>query len=71
MMPMILPALALSRPPYRPGFASISATDLRPIAHANGESTSVRPPQKAMPTRPMMPSTIAVVADGWSGSPAP
>ena len=32
-----------------------------------GESTSVMPPQNTMPTRPMRPSTSAVVADGWFG----
>ena len=68
MMPMILPAWARSRPPYLPGWESISRTALAPITHANGDRTSVIPPQSATPTSPTMPRTIDVVADGWSGS---
>ena len=68
MMPMIRPLLASSRPPTVPGgAASISLTARRRSPRRTATSTSVTPPQVRIPTRPMMPSTIAVVADGCLG----
>ena len=66
MMPMILPALAWSRPPYRPGVGVDLADGLGPpMPGERREQQRDAAAEGEDPTRPMMLSTIAVVADGW------
>ena len=66
MMPITMPAVAFSRPPYRPGAASISLRARAPATQAHGP-TKIGSPQKKPPTSDTRPTTNAVCACGWSG----